>query len=257
MVSAAHRYNWNSQRSICRLTFYQWIALLCRRIQTCGSFFFFFYRRIDPSYRRPVSAPPFFHSDFDLLLSKLLDCTCFLLTGLDRHSRHRKHKSNAAPELQQRRWVLELTPLKCLALPICDRSSESSVRNPRFLTVNEGTSLTLLYFLHRLAKTNFCLQRSHKLKQISPLLFFPTFLNLTSHTTSASRQCSLELQCIGASTFEKDKSAQCANATERNGGERKRGLDVRKGKMSQFRTARGKVDGSAREWGEVAHLAAH
>ena len=71
VVSAARQYNWNSQRLICRLTFYRGIALRCRRIQTCRPCFFFFYRRIDPSYRRPVSAPPFFHSDVDFLLSNL------------------------------------------------------------------------------------------------------------------------------------------------------------------------------------------
>ena len=49
-ISAARRYNWNSQRSVCRLTFYLRIALCCRQIQTCGPCFFFFYRRIDPSY---------------------------------------------------------------------------------------------------------------------------------------------------------------------------------------------------------------
>ena len=38
---------------------------------------------------------------------------------------------------------------------------------------------------------------------------------------------------------------------------RERGADVRGGKMSRFRTAGGKVDGSAQEWGGVVHLVAH
>ena len=188
---------------------------------------------------------------------KLVDCTCFPLTGLNRHSCHDKSKSNAALELQQCRCALKQSPLKCRALPICDLSSESGVCNPRFLTVNESTSLALLYPLHRRAKTNFCLQHSHELKQISPLSLFPTFLDLTSHTTFASRQSALELQCIGASMCEEDKSAQCANATDRNRGEREKGADVREGKMSRFQTIGGKVDGSAQEWRGVVHLAAH
>ena len=163
---------------------------------------------------------PFLLLKFQSPALELLDCICFPLIGLGKHSRPCKH--NAALELQQRRCALELTPLKCRAFPIYDRSSKSGVHNPTFLTVNEGTSLALLYPLHRLAKTNFCLLRSYDLKQISLLSLFPTFLDPTSHTISSSCQCALELQCIGASTCEEEKSSHCANATERNSSDRKR-----------------------------------
>ena len=46
-----------------------------------------------------------------------------------------------------------------------------------------------------------------------------------------------------------EKSAQCARATERNGGEReRRGCERRE--MKSIPAAGGKVDGSMREWGE-------
>ena len=75
LVSAARQYQWNSKTSCCSLTFYQRMALLCRQIRSSWACFVVFYWRINPSYRRPVCAPPF--------------------TPLYRHNRLREH--NAAP----------------------------------------------------------------------------------------------------------------------------------------------------------------
>ena len=75
LVSAARRYQWNSETSCWSLTLYRRIGCLCRRIRSSSACFVVLYRQINPSYRRAICAPPF--------------------TPLCRHSPPREH--NAAP----------------------------------------------------------------------------------------------------------------------------------------------------------------
>ena len=59
LVLAARRYQGNSETSCWSLIFYRRIACLCQRIRSSLACFVVLYRRIDPSYRRAVSEPPF------------------------------------------------------------------------------------------------------------------------------------------------------------------------------------------------------
>ena len=59
LVLAARRYHWNLETSCWSLTFYRQIACRCRRIRSSLPCFVVLYRRIDPSYRRAVTEPPF------------------------------------------------------------------------------------------------------------------------------------------------------------------------------------------------------
>ena len=59
LVSAARRYQWKSETLCWSLTFDRRIACRCRRIRSSLACFDVLYQRIDPSYRRAVSEPPF------------------------------------------------------------------------------------------------------------------------------------------------------------------------------------------------------